>query len=138
MLEHERDRYSNERITEATKLVSEAKKLLKDNSLKDAVICDHKAIFTGMRAVLAIDDIFPDNDYNTERLFRSRYIDNGMMSEEFETTLDNITEYYDKIENDPDFKVGKPETGFFTSKAGFLVIECSDYIVQRNALYWGQ
>ncbi|MBE6020901.1 MAG: hypothetical protein E7228_04035 [Clostridiales bacterium] len=138
MLEHERDRYSNERITEATKLVSDAKKYLKDNALREAVICDYKAIFTGMRAVLAIDDIFPEDDYNTERLYRSRYIDNGMMSEEFVTTLDKICEYYDKIESDENFKAGKPEAGFFTSKAGFLVIECSDYIVQRNALYWGQ
>lgn len=138
MLEHERDRYSNECITEATKLVSNAKTFLKESKLRDAVTCDYKAIIKGMCAVLAIDDIFPDNDYNAERQFRSRYIDCGMISEEFESTLDKISEYYDKMEKDPDFKIGKPDAGFFTSKAGFLVIECSDYIVQRNAIYWGQ
>lgn len=138
MLEHERDRFSNECITDATKLVSEAKKFLKENKTKDAVLCDYKAVFTSMRAVLAIDDIFPEDDYNTEKHFRSRYIDNGMMSEEFVTTLDKITEYYDHIISDETFKAGKPEAGFFTSKAGFMVMECSDYIVQRNALLWGQ
>lgn len=138
MLEHERDRFSNECITNATKLVGDAKAYLKEGNSKEAVLCDYKAIFTSMRAVLAIDDLFPEDDYNTERAFRQRYIDNGMMSEEFVTTLDKITEYYDHLISDDSYKVAKPEAGFFTSKAGFLVIECSDYIVQRNALLWGQ
>lgn len=138
MMEHERDSFSNECITNATKLVSEAKKYLKENKTRDAVLCDYNAIYTSMRAVLAIDDIFPEDDYGTEKFFRSRYIENGMMSDEFVTTLDKITEYYDHMISDDGFKAGKPDAGYFTSKAGFLVIECSDYIVQRNALLWGQ
>jgi len=138
MQEFERDKFSNECITKAHDLIKEAQAFLKKNNLRDAVLNDYNAIMTSMKAVLAIDDIFPKDDFDTESQFRSRYIDNGMMSNELVTTLDKILAYYDHMITDENFKTGKPDAGYFTSKANAFVEECIDYIVQRNALYWGQ
>lgn len=138
MQEFERDTYSNQCITDATNLVNEAKALLKDNQLKEAILNDYKAIFLAMRAILAVDDNMVEDDMAVDRAFRSGYIDNGMTSEEMSTTLDKIQEYVDKMHTEPDFKIGKPDAGYFTSKANFFIMEITDNIVQRNALYWGQ
>lgn len=139
MLEQERDQFSNECIAQATKLTAEAKKMLLSNQLKEAILNNYNGIYTAMRAVLAIDDVFSENDNQIEKEFRTRYIDNGMMSEELVETLDKLTETYDRLCcRGDDVIISKPEAGYFTSKANFFVIEAADYIVQRNALTWGQ
>ncbi len=138
MNEDARDVFTNENIEKATLMVNEAGSLLKSSKLKEALDMDYQAIFCSMRALLAIDDFFSEDDFAVEKNFRSMYIDNGMTSEELETTLDRILEYYDNIKTVSGFQIRKPDIGYFTSKAHFFIEEISDNIIQRRNIYSGQ
>ncbi len=138
MNEQERDKYCNECIMNATKLNEEASELLRNKELPDCIRKNYESIFLTMKGVLATDDLFPPDDASVERMFRQRYIDNGMMSDELSEVLMKLDEAYDDLQRGGDLEISRPECGYFTAKAKLFKEEVEDILVAKNARFMGQ
>ena len=130
--------FINECMTKATALADEAKALVRDKDKNQVFFKAYEAAFTSMRAILAMDDIFLNNEFAEEKEFRRMYVDNGRTSVEMADTLDKLAEYKDKLGVNPEFVLSGPEAGFFASKIRFFVEEMTDFIIERSARFQGQ
>ena len=138
MNEQERDKYCNECIMKAAKLNEEAAALLKNKELPDCIRKNYESVFLSMKGVLATDGLFPPDDASAERMFRQRYIDNGMMSDELSEVLMKLDEAYDDLQRGGSLEISRPECGYFTSKSGLFLAEAEDILVAKNARFMGQ
>ena len=138
MNEREQDQYCNECITKATALNKEAAELLKKNDLQECLRKNYESVFLAMKAVLSLDELYPEDDPSVERMFRQRYVDNGMVSDELSDVLMKLDEAYDDLQRGGDLEISKPECGYFTSKAGLFTEEAVDILVMKNSRFMGQ
>lgn len=138
MTENEKDRFMNECMTKASKLADEAKAAVRGDDKNEVFTKSYEAAFLSIRAILAMDEIFLNNEFAEEKEFRRMYVDNCRTSREMEETLNRLAEYKDKFNTNPDTKLSGPEAGYFASKIHFFVEEMTEFIIERNAAFWGQ
>ena len=138
MTEIERDKVTNECMTKATKLAEEAKAAVRGDDKNIVFFKSYEAAFASIKGILAMDDIFFNNEFAEEKEFRRMYVDNGRTSMEMAETLNRLAEYKDKFDTDPATKLSGPEAGYFASKIKFFVEEMTEFIIERNAAFWGQ
>ncbi len=138
MTDVEKDKVTNECMTKATKLAEEAKAAVKDSDKNLVFTKAYEAAFASIKGILAMDEIFLNNEFAEEKEFRRMYVDNGRTSMEMAETLNRLAEYKDKLAANPELKLSGPEAGYFASKIKFFVEEMTEFIIERNAAFWGQ
>lgn len=136
MQERERDARSNSYMQEASKVLGKSKALLKEKEYDRAMQFGRESMLLAMRSVLALDDMIGEEDEKIPEVFRKMYLKTEAMSPEWETLLDRMAERAVPPDEQPG-QISKEEAGRLISQLQFFLQEIVDYLVQRNAMYWG-
>ena len=136
MQERERDARSNSYMQEASEVLGKAKGLLKEKEYDHAIRRGWESMLLAMRSVLALDDRIGDEDAQIPEAFRNMYLKTEAMSPEWEDLLNRMAEKAVPPEGQPG-QISKEEAGKLISQLQFFLQEIVDYLVQRNAMYWG-
>ncbi len=136
MEEMQRDALSNSLMQQASKVLSEARRHLKDGAYTQAADRGWDSMVLAMRSVLALDDITEQEDLKAGEAFRQMYLKSEAMPSEWASLLDQMLQWKDR-EKEGQQPLSKEQAGRMISRLQGFLQGAVDYLVQRNAPYWG-
>ena len=119
---------SKARLASATERLAFAKQILKIGDYKTVANRSYYAVFSAMRAVLALDGFDSKKHSGIIAEFRKNYLKTGILPKELSVTIDSLVEIRQGSDYDDFYVISKEETELQLKNAEKFVFEVEKYL----------